>query len=239
MPAVCSACRRPGAVRYCTDGDRDLPLSRRTERLSRAPAARPGVRARMRPRRDGQACDRGARRPAHRNRPAVRERRAGRTRPAARRRRPCRSPARTRRAGGPRCNGAATGGMALRRRRASRRPRATAAPRRVRHLLRQPLPRRRTRGARRAGEPDRADARPRTAQAACGRARLLPACAAAGRPVARAVRAARSRAAHATVPAVPALQRAAAPRVPAGVRLRHRRFAACDVCRRVFWEGSH
>ncbi|MDS0850450.1 Mut7-C RNAse domain-containing protein [Burkholderia cenocepacia] len=32
---------------------------------------------------------------------------------------------------------------------------------------------------------------------------------------------------------------AAAPRVPAGVRLRHRRFAACDVCRRVFWEGSH
>ncbi|NIG06564.1 twitching motility protein PilT, partial [Burkholderia sp. Tr-849] len=28
-------------------------------------------------------------------------------------------------------------------------------------------------------------------------------------------------------------------RVPAGVRLRHRRFAACDVCRRVFWEGSH
>ncbi|KVC28622.1 twitching motility protein PilT [Burkholderia pseudomultivorans] len=32
---------------------------------------------------------------------------------------------------------------------------------------------------------------------------------------------------------------AAAPRVPAGVRQRHRRFAACDVCRRVFWEGSH
>ena len=31
----------------------------------------------------------------------------------------------------------------------------------------------------------------------------------------------------------------AAPRVPAGVRQRHRRFAACDVCRRVFWEGSH
>ncbi|EGD01607.1 hypothetical protein B1M_25722, partial [Burkholderia sp. TJI49] len=30
-----------------------------------------------------------------------------------------------------------------------------------------------------------------------------------------------------------------APRVPAGVRQRHRRFAACDVCRRVFWEGSH
>ncbi|WP_232517994.1 Mut7-C RNAse domain-containing protein, partial [Burkholderia ambifaria] len=27
--------------------------------------------------------------------------------------------------------------------------------------------------------------------------------------------------------------------VPAGVRQRHRRFAACDVCRRVFWEGSH
>ena len=33
--------------------------------------------------------------------------------------------------------------------------------------------------------------------------------------------------------------RAAAPRVPAGVRQRHLRFAACDVCRRVFWEGSH
>ncbi|MEK7913056.1 Mut7-C RNAse domain-containing protein [Burkholderia contaminans] len=32
---------------------------------------------------------------------------------------------------------------------------------------------------------------------------------------------------------------AAAPRVPAGVRQRHLRFAACDVCRRVFWEGSH
>ncbi|VWB87177.1 hypothetical protein BLA24064_04125 [Burkholderia latens] len=31
----------------------------------------------------------------------------------------------------------------------------------------------------------------------------------------------------------------AAPRVPPGVRERHRRFAACDVCRRVFWEGSH
>lgn len=31
----------------------------------------------------------------------------------------------------------------------------------------------------------------------------------------------------------------AAPRVPPGVRDRHRRFAACDVCRRVFWEGSH
>ncbi|MCR4471449.1 Mut7-C ubiquitin/RNAse domain-containing protein [Burkholderia sp. SCN-KJ] len=31
----------------------------------------------------------------------------------------------------------------------------------------------------------------------------------------------------------------AAPRVPPGVRQRHRRFAACDVCRRVFWEGSH
>lgn len=32
---------------------------------------------------------------------------------------------------------------------------------------------------------------------------------------------------------------AAAPRVPAGVRQRHRRFVECDVCRRVFWEGSH
>ncbi|MBN3789844.1 Mut7-C ubiquitin/RNAse domain-containing protein [Burkholderia sp. Ac-20353] len=31
----------------------------------------------------------------------------------------------------------------------------------------------------------------------------------------------------------------AAARVPAGVRQRHRRFAACDVCQRVFWEGSH
>ncbi|WP_179405448.1 Mut7-C RNAse domain-containing protein [Burkholderia guangdongensis] len=31
----------------------------------------------------------------------------------------------------------------------------------------------------------------------------------------------------------------AAARVPDGVRRRHRRFAACDVCRRVFWEGSH
>ncbi|RQR51494.1 twitching motility protein PilT [Burkholderia sp. Bp9125] len=31
----------------------------------------------------------------------------------------------------------------------------------------------------------------------------------------------------------------AAARVPAGVQQRHRRFAACDVCQRVFWEGSH
>lgn len=31
----------------------------------------------------------------------------------------------------------------------------------------------------------------------------------------------------------------AASRVPAGVRQRHRRFAECGVCRRVFWEGSH
>jgi uncharacterized protein with PIN domain len=31
----------------------------------------------------------------------------------------------------------------------------------------------------------------------------------------------------------------AATRVPDGVQRRHHRFAACDVCRRVFWEGSH
>jgi len=31
----------------------------------------------------------------------------------------------------------------------------------------------------------------------------------------------------------------AAARVPEGVWQRHRRFAACDVCQRVFWEGSH
>jgi uncharacterized protein len=28
-------------------------------------------------------------------------------------------------------------------------------------------------------------------------------------------------------------------RVPDGVRERHARFVTCDVCRRVFWEGSH
>ncbi|WP_044042182.1 Mut7-C RNAse domain-containing protein [Caballeronia insecticola] len=28
-------------------------------------------------------------------------------------------------------------------------------------------------------------------------------------------------------------------RVPEGVRERHARFVTCDVCRRVFWEGSH
>jgi uncharacterized protein len=28
-------------------------------------------------------------------------------------------------------------------------------------------------------------------------------------------------------------------RVPDGVRERHSRFVTCDVCRRVFWEGSH
>ncbi|MDR5803789.1 Mut7-C RNAse domain-containing protein [Caballeronia sp. LZ001] len=39
------------------------------------------------------------------------------------------------------------------------------------------------------------------------------------------------------------LRRAAASeiddRVPDGVRERHTRFVTCDVCRRVFWEGSH
>jgi uncharacterized protein len=28
-------------------------------------------------------------------------------------------------------------------------------------------------------------------------------------------------------------------RVPDGVRERHTRFVTCDICRRVFWEGSH
>ncbi|MGV7244702.1 Mut7-C RNAse domain-containing protein, partial [Caballeronia sp. M23-90] len=28
-------------------------------------------------------------------------------------------------------------------------------------------------------------------------------------------------------------------RVPDGVLVRHTRFVTCDVCRRVFWEGSH
>jgi uncharacterized protein with PIN domain len=31
----------------------------------------------------------------------------------------------------------------------------------------------------------------------------------------------------------------ARPRVPPRVRLRYARFTTCDVCRRVFWEGSH
>lgn len=31
----------------------------------------------------------------------------------------------------------------------------------------------------------------------------------------------------------------AAERVPAGVLERHTRFVTCDVCRRIFWEGSH
>ena len=30
-----------------------------------------------------------------------------------------------------------------------------------------------------------------------------------------------------------------APRLPPGVRERHERFAACDGCARVFWEGTH
>lgn len=30
-----------------------------------------------------------------------------------------------------------------------------------------------------------------------------------------------------------------APRLPPGVRERHERFAVCDGCARVFWEGSH
>ncbi|MGU7784497.1 Mut7-C RNAse domain-containing protein [Burkholderia sp. PU8-34] len=41
------------------------------------------------------------------------------------------------------------------------------------------------------------------------------------------------------VPLHPLSEADAAARVPAGVRQRHRRFAACDVCQRVFWEGSH
>jgi uncharacterized protein with PIN domain len=28
-------------------------------------------------------------------------------------------------------------------------------------------------------------------------------------------------------------------RLPAGVRERHERFACCDGCGRVFWEGTH
>ncbi|MGL1834839.1 Mut7-C RNAse domain-containing protein [Rhodocyclaceae bacterium SMB388] len=28
-------------------------------------------------------------------------------------------------------------------------------------------------------------------------------------------------------------------RIPPMVRGRHQRFSTCDVCRRVFWEGSH
>ncbi|CAM2164967.1 conserved hypothetical protein [Burkholderia cepacia] len=68
--------------------------------------------------------------------------------------------------------------------------------------------------------PDRADPRPRAAQAACGRARLLPARAAAGRPAARTVRAARSGTAHAPVPVMPALQ------CPAASARRGRRRAA-------------
>ena len=28
-------------------------------------------------------------------------------------------------------------------------------------------------------------------------------------------------------------------RLPESVRLRHQRFATCDVCRRIFWEGTH
>ncbi|ATE59738.1 Mut7-C RNAse domain-containing protein [Thauera sinica] len=30
-----------------------------------------------------------------------------------------------------------------------------------------------------------------------------------------------------------------ADRLPAGVRERHARFSTCDLCRRIFWEGSH
>ena len=30
-----------------------------------------------------------------------------------------------------------------------------------------------------------------------------------------------------------------APRLPPGVRERHQRFAVCDGCARVFWEGTH
>jgi uncharacterized protein with PIN domain len=30
-----------------------------------------------------------------------------------------------------------------------------------------------------------------------------------------------------------------APRLPPGVRERHQRFAVCDGCQRVFWEGTH
>jgi uncharacterized protein len=28
-------------------------------------------------------------------------------------------------------------------------------------------------------------------------------------------------------------------RAPEGVLARHTRFVTCDICRRVFWEGSH
>ncbi|CAN0617850.1 conserved protein of unknown function [Burkholderia multivorans] len=41
------------------------------------------------------------------------------------------------------------------------------------------------------------------------------------------------------VPLHPLRAEDAASRVPDGVWRRHQRFAACDVCQRVFWEGSH
>ncbi|HTH60097.1 MAG TPA: Mut7-C RNAse domain-containing protein [Paraburkholderia sp.] len=40
-------------------------------------------------------------------------------------------------------------------------------------------------------------------------------------------------------PLRPLDREAARDRVPAGVFDRHSRFVTCDVCRRVFWEGSH
>lgn len=40
-------------------------------------------------------------------------------------------------------------------------------------------------------------------------------------------------------PLRPVPREAAAGRVPPGVWQRQQRFSACDVCRRLFWEGSH
>ncbi|MDB5781100.1 MAG: hypothetical protein JWQ50_1015 [Caballeronia mineralivorans] len=56
----------PPAVRYLSNGHRNFPLLRRAERLPPACIAPTGVRTSLCARRDGQAHDGGARRPAYR-----------------------------------------------------------------------------------------------------------------------------------------------------------------------------
>ena len=133
---------------------------------------------------------------AHRSRADPGQRRFRRLRPSAAGRRPGRRLSDVR---GDRRHAAVAGARTsaavdpVCRRCAPGRARAPAADDRLRHALRQQLPRRGHRGDRRERRAHRALARPRALQAARDHARLLCARAALRRPAARGVRPARSR----------------------------------------------
>ena len=135
----------------------------------------------------------------------------------------------------------------LRRRRPPRRAGPHAAHAGVRHAVRQPLRRRRHRGDWRARRPHRADARPRTAEAPRGDARLLCARAEIGaqlREIVERLDLARSArpftlCLHCNAPLRPVDKASVLDRLPPRVREHYEHFSTCDVCGRVYWEGSH